>query len=707
MDTLTHLLDLLFARLAWTAAQATVLIGALWLLTRYLPRLSPAMRCMLWWLVGLQLVLGVAVSTPVQLHWLKAPAPVVHVVHVAAPTAAAQPTIITQDSSDSAPVVLHETSAPAVTTPAFMPWSWPEALIAAWLLAVLLQSLLATRHWRESRTLLHGAKPVRDAALQAMFAEQARKLGLRRLPRLRTSDAIVSPQVTGLLRPVVLLPAEETLSPDELSMALAHELAHLHRGDLWLGWVPAVAQRLFFFHPLVRWAMREYAIYREAACDAQVLQRHRAAPHAYGHLLLRLGVAAPVHSSLAGASSTFQSLKRRLLLLQQGMGETTPRARGWMLVAVIALAGVLPYRVTANSSEHIEETVQTPAVVIDESAALPSPQATPTAQAAPMTQAAPAPAASAAPAPTMHRKAVKMSKPAAAAQAMPATSATPAIAALPAMHALPALPPTPATPATPPTPLTPLTPPTPPTPATPPTPRTPPTPPTPATPPTPPTPDIGIAAKHMDIDTERNATRGMAIFDGDDFVLKGSDNDLDKVRQLHKGNEPMIWFRRDDKAYVVHDANTMRKARQAMEPVQHLAQQQGGLAGEQGELAGRQEGLADREKALADRQVQLADRRAQLEARVAELEADKAAASATRDAQAELRSLDGEQAGIDRETQSIAQEAQAISARQAEMSTRQAAMSAREKAASELADQQLDRLLDDALSKGLAQPVPR
>jgi bla regulator protein BlaR1 len=52
------------------AAQATVLIGALWLLGRCVPRLAPAMRCMLWWLVAAQLLLGLAVSRPVELRWL-------------------------------------------------------------------------------------------------------------------------------------------------------------------------------------------------------------------------------------------------------------------------------------------------------------------------------------------------------------------------------------------------------------------------------------------------------------------------------------------------------------------------------------------------------------------------------------------------------------------------------------------------------------
>ncbi|GLQ89492.1 M56 family metallopeptidase [Dyella flagellata] len=339
MHSLTMLADTLLARLAWTSAQAVLLIAVLWLVMRLLPRLSPSIRCMLWWLVAAQLVAGVLISTPVQLHWLtpKASMPVTPIGHAVAHV----------HLHGGAAATLVTPTAPLATEQAA--WSWPLAIVIAWICVVLLQTCLTIRQWFESRALLHHATPITDVALQALRTRQARALGMRRLPALRMSQAIVSPQVSGLWRPVVLLPAEQTLSADELAMAMAHELAHIRRGDLWLGWIPAIAQRLFFFHPLVRWAVREYAVYREAACDAQVLQRHGAAPHSYGHLLVRLGVVDPVHASLAGASSTFQNLKRRLIMLQQS--ETTPRMRGWLLVAVIALVGVLPYRVTAAGAE--------------------------------------------------------------------------------------------------------------------------------------------------------------------------------------------------------------------------------------------------------------------------------------------------------------------------------------------------------------------
>ena len=155
--------------------------------------------------------------------------------------------------------------------------------------------------------------------MRTAFAEICARLGLRRAPDLRGSGEVRTPQVTGLAQPVVLIPRAgfERLTPAEVSMMLCHELVHLRRKDLWLGWVPALAHRIFFFHPLAALAVREYAIAREAACDAEVLRILGSAPQAYGRLLLRWGVA-PRETGLAaaGASPSLQTLKRRLQMLQ-------------------------------------------------------------------------------------------------------------------------------------------------------------------------------------------------------------------------------------------------------------------------------------------------------------------------------------------------------------------------------------------------------
>ncbi|MEO6927388.1 MAG: M56 family metallopeptidase, partial [Rhodanobacter sp.] len=385
MNGLGHFVDVLFTRLVWTSIQAVVLIAVVLLIVRLMPRLPAAVRCTLWWLVSLQLLLGLCWHAPLALPLLTPAAAMTHAPVSHAPATFDQkivlpPAAITMSTRRHAEVLAGTETTGSI--------HWRELLPVLWLAAMLVQlPLLARQGWR-TRRLLDNAKPLADASMQAACALRAHALGLRRCPPLYVSSDIDSPQVSGLRQPVVLLPATHAMTPAESAMAIAHELAHLRRGDLWLGWLPAIARRLFFFHPLVRWALREYAFEREAACDAEVLRQTGTQPHAYAQLLLRLGVSHPIHAGLAGASPTFHNLKRRLTMFQHFDTDSRRHLRGWLLVALVAVAGVLPYRVTAASSQHHHATL--PAASSSTMAPLPP---IPSIPPAPPMNAPPAPAA--------------------------------------------------------------------------------------------------------------------------------------------------------------------------------------------------------------------------------------------------------------------------------------------------------------------------
>jgi bla regulator protein blaR1 len=620
MASLTILLDTLLIRLAWTSAQAVLLIGAVWLIGRLLPRLPAAVRCMLWWLVGLQLILGLCWSSPLQLRVL---APAAQIATVAQEHAVLPAVAIT----DAAPTI-HPTSGPTQPTPTAWSSHWRLVPISLWLAAVLTQLLVASRQWRSARRVLRDSRPLTDDSLRTVCAEQVRKLGLRRQPQLRVSAAISSPQITGLWHTTVLLPAEQRLTLAESAMAMAHELAHLRRGDLWLGWIPAIAQRLFFFHPLVAWAVREYALSREAACDAQVLQQTGTMPQAYGHLLLRLGVAHPMHSGLAGASPSFHNLKRRLTMLQQSDNLSRQRMRGWPLIILIVLAGVLPYRVTASAP---------PASAPQTAATTPATPGDPTLTPPPPPPPSPPPSA-------------------------------------------PPLPPAPP-------PLSPLSPqlPTPP-------------------PPPPPNPGNSFSARHVDIDTRSNARYGFALIDGDAVTISGSEDDLRAVEQLRKANTPMLWFRRGDKAYLIRDANYIQRAKAIYAPVTALGRQQGELGGEQGRLGGLQGGLGARQGALGSQQGQLGSQRAKLADEQAALSGQ---ANDKRQAELETRqaTLQTREDELGRQQDDLGQQQEALGKQQEALGARQEALGKRQAEATAQANQQIGKLLDEALAKGAAHAV--
>jgi bla regulator protein BlaR1 len=227
---------------------------------------------------------------------------------------------------------------------------WSSFAAIAWSLGLVLVAIVGVRRWRGTVQMLRASEPAPDA-VQAHAIDLAARLRLRRVPEVRISTRVETPLVTGLVRPVVLLPSSrvDALTDRQWQMALCHELVHLKRADLWLGCVPALAERVFFFHPLVHLASREYALSREAACDAAVMETLDAAPQEYGRLLLSLGVSHPrTGFAAAGGAWSFLSLKRRIAMLQD-VSARSNRSRVIAFGAVaLAVAAMVPMQLAAR-----------------------------------------------------------------------------------------------------------------------------------------------------------------------------------------------------------------------------------------------------------------------------------------------------------------------------------------------------------------------
>lgn len=191
MDTFQPLADTLFVRLAWTSAQATLLIGALWLLGRWLPRLSPAIRCMLWWILSVQLVVGTPLAMPL-LPSASSSDPAMATRHrVASIPASVEATppaeLVAASAPPSSAMTITQTSPPASVPPHPLPWR--SFVMALWLVGLCAQWLLVARQWHKTRRVLRESTPLHDRALQAQCALRARIQGLRHCPSLRVSPA--------------------------------------------------------------------------------------------------------------------------------------------------------------------------------------------------------------------------------------------------------------------------------------------------------------------------------------------------------------------------------------------------------------------------------------------------------------------------------------------------------------------------------------
>lgn len=189
------------------------------------------------------------------------------------------------------------------------------ALAVAWVAGAVVfaaRSLIA--HTRFMQVVDREAMPV-SARVQDLAERIAAETGLKRPPRIVASLISRGPFVTGLFRPVVVMPAwfEDDYTPAEARAALSHEFMHVRRGDLWALQAYELFVAAMWFNPLAYIARNAFRTDQEAACDADVLARCQTSPHAYGSTLVKaakLHLPEPAYAS--GRLPLTHALKERL-----------------------------------------------------------------------------------------------------------------------------------------------------------------------------------------------------------------------------------------------------------------------------------------------------------------------------------------------------------------------------------------------------------
>jgi beta-lactamase regulating signal transducer with metallopeptidase domain len=220
------------------------------------------------------------------------------------------------------------------------------SVVALWFIGVVFLSSRLLISFVRVRTM--ASRGVREAGeeWQRVAARLAEALGLRRAIRLLESAAVEVPSVLGSFRPVILLPASTLtgLTPEQIEMVLAHELAHIRRHDFAVNLLQAFVETLMFYHPAVWWMSSRVRVERENCCDDLAVSVC-GNPIQYARALTRLeelrAGALPMVVAANGGS-----LLDRIRRIAGGRPESTGLSSRWAaavaMLAILAVAMALP-----------------------------------------------------------------------------------------------------------------------------------------------------------------------------------------------------------------------------------------------------------------------------------------------------------------------------------------------------------------------------
>jgi len=280
--------------------QGLILISAVAVVLRFLPRVSAAVRFAVW---------GFAFALAITLPLLRPPT-------VSVPGAGATPATV------------HLGAA------------WGFVIAGAWGVLMLVRGGRLLMHTMYLRRIWRQAQPVSvDHATHALLERSG-----RRSVRLCASGDVDSPSVIGFFSPRLLMPEWlfAKLAPLELQQIVLHECEHLRRGDDWINLLQKIALTLFPLNPALLWLDRRLSFERELACDAGVVSS-TAAPFDYARSLTRLAEHRLHRRSIAltlSAWSRQSELTRRVHQLLRPARHMSPLAGRFSVVLLCLGLGI-------------------------------------------------------------------------------------------------------------------------------------------------------------------------------------------------------------------------------------------------------------------------------------------------------------------------------------------------------------------------------
>ncbi|MEN8127328.1 MAG: M56 family metallopeptidase [Planctomycetota bacterium] len=229
--------------------------------------------------------------------------------------------------------------------------SWKTCAMFTWLVGVIVLStwliIRLTGLRRQHINGWHGQAKL-DRGLPKRFYTQleevAKRLKLKRVPRVILTDKVACPAVFGIFRPVLLMPAEKfkNMSTQDTEHILLHELAHIKRGDLLVHAVYMMLQIAYWFNPLLWLARRPMQNLRELCCDATVARLLRDKTVHYRETLLETArqlLAEPVDPGL-GLLGLFEN-SNWLVTRLKWLEKNTWKNRPLRIATIIALVAIM------------------------------------------------------------------------------------------------------------------------------------------------------------------------------------------------------------------------------------------------------------------------------------------------------------------------------------------------------------------------------
>ena len=224
-------------------------------------------------------------------------------------------------------------------------------LLGIWIVGILAMIILVIKSSLRLRNLEKSALPLQNKEVRRLYHHCLEEMGIHRDIPVYSTAFLKSPIIVGLLKPCIYLPIHLISDYNESDMRymLLHELQHYKHHDAIASYLMNLAGVVYWFNPLVWYALKEMRNDREVACDTSVLKMlEEDAYEDYGNTLINFAekVSLTPFPFAAGLGGNMKQMKRRIINIASYEKPTfIKRLKGmtaFVLISILLL-GLTPF----------------------------------------------------------------------------------------------------------------------------------------------------------------------------------------------------------------------------------------------------------------------------------------------------------------------------------------------------------------------------
>lgn len=224
-------------------------------------------------------------------------------------------------------------------------------LLGIWIIGIFAMIILVIKSSLRLRNLEKSGLPLQNPEVRRLYHRCLEEMGIHRNIPVYSTAFLKSPIIVGLLKPCIYLPIHLISDYNESDMRymLLHELQHYKHKDAVASYLMNLAGVVYWFNPLVWYALKEMRNDREVACDTSVLKMlEEDAYEDYGNTLINFAekVSLTPFPFAAGLGGNMDQMKRRIINIASYEKPTfIKRLKGmtaFVLISILLL-GLTPF----------------------------------------------------------------------------------------------------------------------------------------------------------------------------------------------------------------------------------------------------------------------------------------------------------------------------------------------------------------------------